>query len=72
MARRAAPVAFDVVCKAWGLPVPVAELRFAPPRRWRFDWAWPHHSEGDPTCGGVALEVPVSYTHLTLPTNREV
>ena len=24
-----------------GLPLPVAEYRFAPPRRWRFDRAWP-------------------------------
>ena len=23
------------------LPAPVRELRFAPPRRWRFDLAWP-------------------------------
>lgn len=23
-----------------GLPAPQAELRFAPPRRWRFDLAW--------------------------------
>jgi hypothetical protein len=26
---------FPAYCKAAGLPVPVAELRFAPPRRWR-------------------------------------
>lgn len=24
-----------------GLPAPVPEFRFAPPRRWRFDYAWP-------------------------------
>jgi len=24
-----------------GLPAPVLELQFAPPRRWRFDLAWP-------------------------------
>lgn len=24
-----------------GLPAPVQEHRFAPPRRWRFDFAWP-------------------------------
>jgi hypothetical protein len=24
-----------------GLPDPVEEYRFAPPRRWRFDLAWP-------------------------------
>jgi very-short-patch-repair endonuclease len=26
---------------AWGLPEPVRELVFAPPRRWRLDFAWP-------------------------------
>lgn len=51
MTRRAA-VPFDVVCRAWGLPVPVAEYQFdmrmpdttaTPkiPRKWKFDWAWP-------------------------------
>lgn len=37
---------------AWlglGLPVPELEYRFAPPRRWRFDYAWPVQK--------VALEV---------------
>lgn len=28
-------------CEQHGLPLPVAEYRFAPPRRWRFDFAWP-------------------------------
>lgn len=32
-----------------GLPAPVAEFRFHPTRRWRFDYAWPAHR--------VALEV---------------
>lgn len=27
--------------KMAGLPAPLLELRFAPPRRWRFDMAWP-------------------------------
>ena len=26
--------------QATGLPLPVTELRFALPRRWRFDYAW--------------------------------
>ena len=47
------------------LPEPVAEYRFAPPRRWRFDFAWPCHvrDEGgviaiseDVALGGVAVE----------------
>lgn len=32
---------FPAVCRAAGLPEPIAEFRFAPPRKWRFDWAWP-------------------------------
>lgn len=40
---------FRWLCKASGLPIPTAEYRFHPARRWRFDWAW---SEAK-----VALEV---------------
>lgn len=31
---------FVLHCKARGMVLPVAEYRFAPPRRWRFDFAW--------------------------------
>lgn len=31
---------FDKLCKAAGLPEPIAEYQFAPPRKWRFDWAF--------------------------------
>jgi hypothetical protein len=31
----------DAVLRAAGLPPPVREYRFASPRRWRFDYAWP-------------------------------
>lgn len=41
--------AFPAVCAGAGLARPVKEYRFAPPRRWRFDYAWPVHR--------VALEV---------------
>jgi very-short-patch-repair endonuclease len=34
-------VTLDKQCIAIGLPAPQTELRFAPPRRWRFDLAWP-------------------------------
>lgn len=34
---------------ASGLPAPIAEFRFHPVRKWRFDYAWPDHM--------VALEV---------------
>lgn len=40
---------FPKVCKAMGLPVPVAEYAFAKPRRWRFDLCWPEYR--------VALEI---------------
>lgn len=40
---------FQGWCKRNGLPEPQAELRFSPPRRWRFDWSWGHKA--------VALEV---------------
>jgi hypothetical protein len=32
---------FEFILRAAGLPAPVREHRFAPPRRWRFDYAWP-------------------------------
>lgn len=35
--------------RASGIVPPEREYRFGPPRRWRFDFAWPEH--------GVALEV---------------
>ncbi len=30
-----------IVWKAFGIPEPTPEFRFATPRRWRFDYAWP-------------------------------
>lgn len=41
--------------RAAGLPEPVREYRFAPPRRWRTDFAWPN----------VALLVEVEGGHWT-------
>lgn len=47
---KADKVAYFVwLIEASGLPSPTRELRFAPPRRWRFDLAWPDHM--------IALEV---------------
>lgn len=31
---------FQSVCESKGWETPVPEYRFAPPRRWRFDWAF--------------------------------
>jgi hypothetical protein len=44
---------FPAVCVAAGLPEPVAEYRFAPPRRWRFDFAWTEHKVALEVDGGV-------------------
>lgn len=38
---------------AAGLPEPVRELRFAPPRRWRFDLAWPEQMVAVEVDGGL-------------------
>lgn len=44
---------FDRQCEAAGLPVPVAEHRFAPPRRWRWDWSWPERKLAVEVDGGL-------------------
>lgn len=33
-------IQFLTIVKALKLPLPEPEFRFAPPRRWRFDWCW--------------------------------
>ncbi len=53
--KRAKPVpkgepVFPGQCKAAGYPRPEVEYAFHPVRKWRFDYAWPHH-------GRIALEV---------------
>lgn len=40
-------------CLAAKLPAPVAEHRFSPPRRWRFDYAWPEQKVALEQEGGV-------------------
>lgn len=46
-------LSFDRQCAAMQLPVPVAEYRFAPPRRWRFDWAFVEQKLAIEQEGGV-------------------
>lgn len=46
-------VGFSALCRAAGLPEPVAECRFAPPRRWRFDFSWPAQKVALEVEGGV-------------------
>jgi hypothetical protein len=38
---------------AAGLPEPVREFRFAPPRRWRWDYCWPEEMVAVEIQGGV-------------------
>lgn len=40
---------FESLCLSSGLEQPIPEFRFAPPRKWRFDWCWPDSK--------IALEV---------------
>ena len=49
------PVPFDRLCELAGIPKPRAELRFAPPRLWRFDWAWVDQKLALEVQGGLFL-----------------
>lgn len=40
-------------CRVSGLPVPETEVRFAPPRRWRFDLAWTDRKLAAEVDGGI-------------------
>lgn len=44
---------FTQVCEQAGIPAPEYEFRFAAPRRWRFDYAWPLHKVALECEGGV-------------------
>lgn len=48
-------LSLDRQCQLAGLPAPVLELRFAPPRRWRFDLAWEDRRLACEIEGGVFL-----------------
>ena len=37
---KAAQTLFPALCKGVGLPIPIPEYKFAPPRKWRLDWAF--------------------------------
>jgi very-short-patch-repair endonuclease len=41
------------LCRQYDLPEPVAEFRFHPERRWRFDWAFPERKIAVEIDGGV-------------------
>jgi hypothetical protein len=44
---------FRLLCKASGLPMPVTEYVFAPPRKWRWDYAWPEEKIALEVDGGI-------------------
>ncbi len=44
------------LCRATGIPQPEAEHRFAPPRRWRFDFAWPESKVALEVQGGLFVQ----------------
>jgi hypothetical protein len=44
---------FYDVLEQHALPLPVREHRFAPPRRWRFDFAWPSLKVAIEVQGGI-------------------
>ncbi len=48
-------LSLDRQCALAGLPVPVAEVRFHPTRRWRFDWAFLEHKLAVEQEGGVFI-----------------
>jgi len=43
----------DRQCQAAHLPIPIREHRFAPPRRFRFDFAWPEYQLAAEVDGAV-------------------
>ena len=47
---------FQALCRSAGLPEPIPEFRFQPPRRWRFDWAWPDIKLAIEQEGGVWIQ----------------
>lgn len=46
-------IAFPLQCRARKLPEPTPEYRFAPPRRWRLDFAWPERKLALEVEGGI-------------------
>jgi len=55
MARRSS-LPFPTLCVMAGLPPPVAEHRFHPVRKWRFDFAWPDRKVALEVEGGVFVQ----------------
>lgn len=45
--------AVALACRTLGLPMPEPEVRFCPPRRFRFDWAWVEEKVALEIQGGI-------------------
>jgi hypothetical protein len=48
---------FLLQCKAHKLPEPIQEYRFAPPRRWRFDFCWVGNARDFGSNNLIAMEI---------------
>jgi len=46
-------VSVPLQCRALNLPEPTPEYRFAPPRKWRLDFAWPERKLALEVEGGI-------------------
>lgn len=46
----------DRQCALSGVPVPAAEVRFHPTRRWRFDWCWADAKLALEVQGGIYMQ----------------
>ena len=53
MKRSQLEITLEFQCLAVGIPKPEREFRFAPPRKWRFDLAWPQHMLAVEVEGGI-------------------
>ena len=46
----------NALCDQHGIPRPSSEVRFAPPRRWRLDFAWPKQKVALEVEGGIWIQ----------------
>lgn len=59
------PALFVTLCAPRGLGTPITEYRFASPRRWRFDFAWPEVRVALEVEGGVWRTGGGAHSHPT-------
>ena len=56
MAKSSNYMMFERALEAIGIPEPTKEFKFHPTRRWRIDFAWPHHMLAVEVEGGVFVQ----------------